>query len=539
MNLLISLRHISSCLKLFCLTEAKNLSYSILRFKPILLMLVCCFIGHTAVSQKYVHAMDSVQELLETLPEDDTSKVYALIYMAELQSSKPGGDVRKYADEALELAEALEFKPGMVKAYFALAYYFVHGGNGAKALECLYKALDMSIELQDPKLEAYSYNFLGYVNKSLREYDEALKYYNKALDYWGEKKNSEMKVLILGNIANIHLEKGDKELALKYYYQILDLAKEHNMDSRLSSVYWSLGQYYYEDKNYEKALEYLHLAQEYARKTESTWREAKVYHTLSKIYLAMNQPQEALSVAEKSLHLTSSLDLKNEMLESYQQLYLAFEKLGNYQQAYEYQEKYRVLSDSIKNQESVQAIERLKHQHEIKLVNEIHKANVLRRNALIGVLVALLIIVSLFFNRRYLLMKKNLENKRQLLNYSIRNLKEKSELVEKVNKELQIFKQNANHEVKIKKFNRVLQFNIVTDDDWENFKKAFEDVYPNFMASLRYHYPDLTTAEIRQAALVKMKLTIKETASILGITPESVKKSRHRLKKKLKLTEKE
>lgn len=540
MNLLITLHQISSCLVLSCFTETKDLWQRMIRFKLTFLILASCFISHAAVSQKYMHKIDSVQKVLEALPERDTSKVYALIYMAELQSYKPGGDVHKYADQALGLAEQLEFNPGIIEACSALAYYFVHGGDGLKALEYLYKALDISIQQQDLKKEANCYNFLGYVYKSLGEYTEALKYYNKSLAYWEHKKDPEMKALLLGNIANIYFDKGTHELAVKYYYQILDLAKEHNLEWRLGAIYWSLGRYYYHLNDYEKALEYLHLGLEFARKTESTWRESKLYHILSKTYLAMNQPGEALAAAEKSLYLVAGVsDSKNEILESYQCLYLALQELDDYQRAYEYQLKYLTLHDSLKNLENIRAIEQLKYRHEIELVSEIHKANVLRRNALIGVLVTLLIIVSLFFNRRYLLMKKSLENKRQLLNYSIRNLREKSQLAVSVNKELQTFKQNANHEVKIKKFNRVLQFNIVTDDDWENFKKAFEDVYPNFMASLRYHYPDLTAAEIRQAALIKMKLTIKETASILGITPESVKKSRHRLKKKLKLTEKE
>ncbi|HEY8938181.1 MAG TPA: hypothetical protein VIM65_23325, partial [Cyclobacteriaceae bacterium] len=41
----------------------------------------------------------------------------------------------------------------------------------------------------------------------------------------------------------------------------------------------------------------------------------------------------------------------------------------------------------------------------------------------------------------------------------------------------------------------------------------------------------------RLSALIKLNLSIKEMASMLGISPESVKKSRYRLKRKLGLTE--
>ncbi|UII34627.1 tetratricopeptide repeat protein [Fulvivirga ulvae] len=537
MNLLITLHQKSSCSAPSCLIEARYLLNRVVRPKPILLILAFYLHNHAADAQHYLHQIDSIKKVLEELPEEDTSRAYALTQMARLQTFNSTNEVLKYAGEALELSERLDYHTGIINACFAYVYYYENNGENSRALRYLFKALNASVKKQDESLMADCHNFLGYIYKSLGQYTEALIYYNKSLAYWDLKKNPNMQALILGNIGDIYFDKKDDAQAFKYYNQVLNLAEEHNLERRLATVYRSLGKFYYRHKDLEKALEYLQPAIEYAIKIESTRLQSEVLCLLSATYLHMDQPQEAFSSAEKALHLARLSGSKYEILESYLRLQLSLQNLGDYERAYDYQSKYLILNDSLENLENIRAIEQLKFQHEIELVNEVYKGNVLRRNVLIGVLVALMIIVSLIFNRRYLLIKKSLENKRQLLNYSIHNLKEKSELVDKINRELQIFRQNATHDVKIKKFNRVLQFNIVTDDDWENFKKAFEDVYPNFIASLRYHYPNLTTAEIRQAALIKMKLTIKETASILGITPESVKKSRHRLKKKLDLNE--
>ncbi|MBL6446686.1 tetratricopeptide repeat protein [Fulvivirga sp. 29W222] len=537
MNLLIKLFQSSDCAALCCLSEVKCWLRKIIKVKFVFLMLLGSFYGHMAASQKYEQEIDSISKVLEVLPEEDTNRVNALINMARLQTFKPTGETLKYAKWALELSERLDYQSGIIESCFVLGYYFDNSGRYVNALEYLYKALDISIKIQDGGLEANCHNFLGYIHKSSGQYPEALTHYNKSLTYWEQQKNPNMEALILENIGGIYFTKGDNKQALEYYNQAFNLAKANNLDRRLGTLYNSLGEFYYQDKDFDKALEYQQSALEYAIKIESTRLQSEVYGSLSEVYLVNDQSQEAFAMAEKALYLARLSNSKHEMLESYQRLYTSLQQLGDYQHAYEYQSKYLALHDSLSNLENVQAIEHLKYKHEIELVNEQHKANVLRRNALIGVLVALLIIGMLIFNRRYLIIKKKLDSKRQLLNYSIRSLEEKSKLVENVNRELQIFKQNATHDVKIKKFNKVLQFNIVTDDDWENFKKAFEDVYPNFLASLRYHYPNLTTAEIRQAALIKMKLTIKETASILGITPESVKKSRHRLKKKLELSE--
>ncbi len=86
--------------------------------------------------------------------------------------------------------------------------------------------------------------------------------------------------------------------------------------------------------------------------------------------------------------------------------------------------------------------------------------------------------------------------------------------------ELEQFKSNgSNEDVQIAKIDKILQSNILTDEDWENFKQAFEDIYPTFFSKLRFKYPTITVSELRLSALIKLNLSIKEIASILGISP--------------------
>lgn len=73
---------------------------------------------------------------------------------------------------------------------------------------------------------------------------------------------------------------------------------------------------------------------------------------------------------------------------------------------------------------------------------------------------------------------------------------------------------------------------ILTDADWEKFKGYFNAVHPDFLSNLRKNFPTMSTGELRLVMPAKMGLNIKETASMLGISTESVKKARYRLKKK-------
>lgn len=76
---------------------------------------------------------------------------------------------------------------------------------------------------------------------------------------------------------------------------------------------------------------------------------------------------------------------------------------------------------------------------------------------------------------------------------------------------------------------------ILTDSDWEKFKAQFELHYPDFYIRLHEHLPHLTPSEIRLITLLKLQLSTKAMAAILGISPQSIIKTRYRLKKKLKV----
>ena len=76
---------------------------------------------------------------------------------------------------------------------------------------------------------------------------------------------------------------------------------------------------------------------------------------------------------------------------------------------------------------------------------------------------------------------------------------------------------------------------ILNEDDWLRFKTLFDSVYPGFFISLRNTVPDITQAEQRMAALSKLKLTAREAANVLGVSPNTVYTTRRRLRQRLGL----
>ena len=80
------------------------------------------------------------------------------------------------------------------------------------------------------------------------------------------------------------------------------------------------------------------------------------------------------------------------------------------------------------------------------------------------------------------------------------------------------------------------RFKILTEEDWLQYKQLFDKVYPGFINQLRTMFPGLAAGEERQVMFTKLNMNSKECANMLGITVDSVKKNRYRLKKKFSLS---
>ena len=58
----------------------------------------------------------------------------------------------------------------------------------------------------------------------------------------------------------------------------------------------------------------------------------------------------------------------------------------------------------------------------------------------------------------------------------------------------------------------------------------------SFQEKLKKEYPNLTAYDLRLCTYLKANLSTKEIAAILNITPDSVKKAKHRLRKRLNMS---
>jgi DNA-binding CsgD family transcriptional regulator len=77
--------------------------------------------------------------------------------------------------------------------------------------------------------------------------------------------------------------------------------------------------------------------------------------------------------------------------------------------------------------------------------------------------------------------------------------------------------------------------NIASHDDWKTFETNFERAHEEFIKKLKAQYPKLTPGDLRLCAYLRMNLSSKEIAPLLGISVRGLENHRYRLRKKMDL----
>ncbi len=264
--------------------------------------------------------------------------------------------------------------------------------------------------------------------------------------------------------------------------------------------------------------------------------------------------QEGYSLLKNSPPGTNVLQVKNFLQQVYQTKAELYRVLNKPDSADFYNALQISLKDSLqtvaRNSSSKMAQLRInneKTQYAFLSLQSEKEAEEQKRNFLIVIisLVALVAIIILNRQKKLLKYKQELslaqkaaliaegEAAKQQLQLFTRSLLEKTELLENLQK--QVRDKSASKEQQ-EWLTELTSQTILIEDDWTRFKILFEKLYPYFFMKLKETFPDITGAEQRMAALSRLQLTPAQIAGILGISVNSVHKTRQRLRLRLNLS---
>jgi len=130
-----------------------------------------------------------------------------------------------------------------------------------------------------------------------------------------------------------------------------------------------------------------------------------------------------------------------------------------------------------------------------------------------------------------------LKNKTKELANTAMEMTKKNEMLMKLKEDLHYFKSEIIDKSRYNKLLSRIDRHLKNSKDWELFESNFNEIHDSFFKELHKMHPEkLTPKDLKLCAYLKMNLSSKEIAPLMGISIRGVEIHRYRLRKKLELS---
>lgn len=406
-----------------------------------------------------------------------------------------------------------------------------------------------------PEIDKYLFN-IGYFYYKLGAFDNAKPIIEQALLY--SKPLTRDRISYRNTLGLIYRNLQQYNPAIANFQQSLRMAITTKDTAWIGITKGNIGSCYFLEKQYPKAIPYIKT--DYTTSLKFNEKQNAAIALLRMVKINLDYKNTLL--AGKQLDTVARLlknaneDVLKETTSFYDLKAKLYKETGQPEKSVEYREIYETYKDSLTKRDNLAVIQRIQMQYDAderlrelnKIEAETRISNV-KTDAGIAVLMLLLIITILVYNRQRLKNKKDkelllaekqmvnerLKNARIELHKFTENVRQKNLLIENFKQEIERLSIQSANKSDADHLEKILQAHIMTDENWTEFKRLFSKVYPGFFVSLNKKNPALSTTDTRIVALMKLGLNNAEMANMLGITVEGIKKAKQRLRKKMEI----
>ncbi|WP_158657195.1 tetratricopeptide repeat protein [Maribacter cobaltidurans] len=433
-----------------------------------------------------------------------------------------------------------------------------------EALKSHQKSAELNERINgDPIDLARSYLNMGNLMFDVKNLEASNKYYLQSEEICIKYELNEFIPKCWGNLAANYRYEGHYEKALEYHLKSIALF-EKNPSIALTREYNNIGAVYDDLEDFKVAKSYYSKALMHSEKYGEPQLVGLIYRNLGEIAMVEKDYGQAEEYIQKSMDIAKNTQNIERLIRGYGKMAEIKAATNDYKNAYDYKTKYIILYDSLKGIEVTERINNLEikyqtekkeaeialQQEEINTLNEKSRADNLKKGMYAGGMASGLVFSGLLFFGFRQRMKKNkierekqeaiyqqeIEHKQKELASQTLHLVQKNTFIQELMENLENIKNSPEKfKMEFRRIVMLLKKENASDKDWEVFKSYFADVHNDFDQKLKTLYADISEKEIRLAAFLRMNLTTKEIAATLNVLPDSILKSKYRLKKKLGL----
>ena len=415
-------------------------------------------------------------------------------------------EASRYLLEARHIAERAN-RPGWLGwINYRSGILNIRTGNHEKSILTFEEAVPQCKLAGDSLCLGEVYEQLSAMHGVLNRFAKAELYFNKAMPLLKKYGTARNICIALANRGFIMALKGDPKTAISIIKEACECSKEAK-----------------EYKAYARGL-----------------------NNLADAYRRAGEFEESASTYQQAMLFNREHGFTENRVTNLMGLHYLNKDVGDFALASEYLVKRYELRDSIAGidlQERIAALELKYEKKEGELLLEKTQSKLLAtKNRLIILLGISLLLCTIFgfimwnFYKVRQQTKTKLIQNEESLNQLTQTLIRKNAGIKTLEDDLKKYKSTADSDViSDDEEDNLLNKTILTADDWSTFKVHFEKTHKRYISKLRNSFPELTEAEERLFLLLKLKLTRAEIAAMLGITADTVKKTRSRLRKRLQL----
>jgi tetratricopeptide (TPR) repeat protein len=464
-------------------------------------------------------------DLNEALQQNNqTSAALCYQYLGELFYYQAAySQAVKYYYKANEIFKKNDDRPNLAKNLNMVGEAYYYGKQYGIALNKFQEALQLYTRLGNHSGMAASYGLIGQTQEKSGKYEASMKYQRQALAEYQISKDQSGIAKIYENLGSIYEDKLPMDSALKYYRLAFTLNKLSSNDLAQIEIVNNIGDVYRKTGRYSEALDYTRSAKAMSLKMNDQYQLSAAYRDLSKNFYLMKRYDSAYHYSElgRNIFLKIFTEDNNKQLTLLQTLFEIQQK-DDAIVRFETEKKTNhfiiiatvlIIILLISLAASIISRQRLKLRNEQELNAQNHSLYETQKNAI----------------------KAELELKSKELTSNTLHVIQSNQFLDELKAEMLNMVKDDKRDQK-KQLQQIIQkisHSINHDRHWKEFSGMFEQIHQTFFDNLKKYADDLTANDIRLVALIKMNLSSKDMAILFGISQDSLRVARYRLRKKL------
>lgn len=429
--------------------------------------------------------------------------------------------------EALTLFNKQKDEKGLALTYANIGFSFEKQEKYDSAYFYQMRALNVYKKQADTAKFAKIYENLGSIHEDLGNYDSAMYYFRLSLEQYQVQNEQSQHIEVINNIGDVLRKTGEYRKSISYTLKAIQISLAQNNIYQLSSGYRDLAKAYNLLGINDSAYYCLELSRKYA---------LDIYSAESSRQMAFLETENNARKKDESIHQLQQSQQLNKILAiasgiiailvaillalawNRHKLKIRNERAISKQQKVIMETNNQLMEADLKSR--ILEEERLR----TRLNNEqLEKARLdaqLKSNLL-----------------EETLLKEQIEQKSKELSTNALHVIQKNQLLEQLKEQIEtiVNDDKRDHKKQLKQLLTSINQNFNNESYWIEFKNTFEQIHKSFYEKLTSICPDISSSELRLVSLLKMNMNSNDIATILGISSDSLRVARYRLRKKLNL----